>query len=60
MASPRHNQGEIVCQLSLDNINGVLVEFSPRVNKSVDQIIINALNKVIKANITSGHVLTKI
>ena len=42
------------------NINGVLVEFSPRVNKSVDQKIINALNKAIKTNIASGHTLTKI
>lgn len=42
------------------NINGVIVEFSPSVNKSVDQKIINGLNKVVKSGIAPGHVLTKI
>lgn len=42
------------------NINGVLIEFSSNVNKNVDQKIIDALKKVIKTNISNGHVLTKI
>ena len=43
-----------------NNINGVIVEFSPAVNKNVDQKIIDALEKVVKPNIAQGHVLTKI
>ncbi|VAW80170.1 hypothetical protein MNBD_GAMMA15-1450 [hydrothermal vent metagenome] len=42
------------------NINGVLVEFSPNVNKSVDQRIIGALKYVVKTSIATGHVLNKI
>jgi len=42
------------------NINGVMVEFSPNVNKNADQKIIEALKKVVKPDIASGHVLTKI
>lgn len=43
-----------------NNINGVNVEFSPSVNKSVDQRVIDALNVVVKPRIASGHLLTKI
>ena len=43
-----------------NNINGVSVEFSAKVNKSVDQKIINALRQVVKTNIASGHTLFKI
>lgn len=35
-------------------INGVTVEFSPSVNKSADQKIINALKFVIKTDIATG------
>ena len=42
------------------NLNGVLVEFSPKVNKNVDQKIIDALKIIIKPNISTGHTLTKI
>lgn len=42
------------------SINGVAVEFSPAVNSSVDQKIIDALKKVVKTNIAPGHALTKI
>jgi len=42
------------------NINGVLVEFSPNVNKSVDQKIIDALKHVLSTNVASGHVLAKV
>lgn len=42
------------------NVNGVLVEFSPNVNKDVDQKILEALKKVVKTNIVSGHILRKI
>lgn len=42
------------------NINGVQVEFSPNVNKNVDQKIVDALRRVVKVNIASGHSLTKI
>lgn len=31
-----------------DNINGVEIEFSSAVNKSVDQRVIDALDKVVK------------
>ena len=43
-----------------NKINGVSVEFSAKVNKGVDQKIINALKKVVKTNIASGHTLFKI
>jgi len=42
------------------NINGVLIEFSPNVNKSVDQKIIDALKHLLSKNAASGHVLTKV
>lgn len=42
------------------NINGVSVEFSPNVNKSVSQRVIDALRAVVKPNIAPGHVLNKI
>lgn len=42
------------------SLNGVTVEFSPSVNKSVDQKVIDALKKVVKPAIATGHVLTKI
>jgi len=41
------------------NINGVVVEFSPAANKSVDQRVIDALKMVVKPNIALGHVLAK-
>lgn len=43
-----------------NSINGVTVEFSPNVNKNVNQRVIDALTAVVKPNIASGHVLTKI
>lgn len=44
----------------LSSINGVIVEFSPAANKSVDQRIIDALRMVARPDIAQGHVLTKI
>lgn len=44
----------------LGNINGVLIEFSPNVNKNVDQKIIDALKHVLSTNVASGHTLTKV
>jgi hypothetical protein len=43
-----------------DSINGVEVEFSDAVNTSVDQKVIDALNKVVKPGIASGHILNKV
>ena len=43
-----------------DNINGVELEFSDAVNKSVDQRVIDVLNKVVKPGIASGSLLKKI
>lgn len=43
-----------------NSINNVTVEFATAVNKSVDQKVIDGLKKVIKTNIATGHVLTKI
>lgn len=43
-----------------NNINGVNIEFSSTVEKNVDQKIINALEHVIKSNIASDYILTKI
>jgi hypothetical protein len=43
-----------------DKINGVTVEFGSSVDKSVDQRVIDALKKVVKPGIASGHTLTKI
>lgn len=42
------------------NINGVLIEFSPNVNKNVDQKIVDALKHVLSTNVVPGHVLTKV
>lgn len=42
------------------NINGVLIEFSPKVNKNVDQKIIDALKHTLSVNVASGHSLTKV
>jgi len=42
------------------SINGVTVEFSPTVNKEVDQRIIDALEHCIKTDIAPGHILSKI
>jgi len=42
------------------NINGVLIEFSPNVNKDVDQKIIDALKQVITPNIVTNYTLRKI
>ena len=41
-------------------INGVTIEFSSAVNKSVDQKVIDGLKKVIKPAIATGYTLTKI
>lgn len=43
-----------------NSINGVAVEFSPNVNKNVNQRVVDALTAVVKSNIAPGHVLTKI
>ena len=43
-----------------NNINGVEIEFSDAVNTSVDQRVIDALNKVVKPGIAAGHLLNKI
>lgn len=43
-----------------NNINGVLIEFSPNVNRNVNQRVIDALTLVVKPNVASGQVLTKI
>jgi len=43
-----------------NSINGVTIEFSSAVNNSVDQKIIEALNKVVKPAIATGHTLNKI
>jgi hypothetical protein len=43
-----------------NSINGVEVEFSDAVNTSVDQGVIDALNKVVKPGIATGHLLNKI
>jgi len=42
------------------NINGVIIEFSPNVNKSVDKKVIDALEYVLRTNVVSGHVLKKV
>lgn len=42
-----------------DNINGVEIEFSSAVNKSVDQRVIDALDKVVKPGIAPGNLLNK-
>lgn len=42
------------------NINGVIIEFSPKVNKSVDQKIINALKHILNTNRAPGHTLTRV
>ena len=42
------------------SVNGVLIEFSPSVNKTVDQKIIDALKHCIKPNIAKGYALSKI
>ncbi len=42
------------------NINGVTVEFSPNVNKAVDQRVIDALKVVVKPQVAAGHMLSKI
>lgn len=41
-------------------INGVTVDFSSAVNKSVDQKIIDALKQVVKPAIATGYTLSKI
>jgi len=41
-------------------INGVLVEFSPAVNKEVGQRVIDALKHVVTTNVADGHALDKI
>jgi hypothetical protein len=46
--------------VTLGNINGVEIEFSSAVNKSVDQRVIDALDKVVKPGIAPGNLLNKI
>lgn len=41
-------------------INGVTVEFSSAVNKSVEKKIVDGLKQIIKPGIATDHVLTKI
>jgi len=41
-------------------INGVTVEFSPAVNKTVDQKVIDGLKKIVKPSIATGYTLSKI
>ncbi len=43
-----------------NSINGVIIEFATAVNKSVDQRVIDALDKIIKPSIAPGHTLSKI
>jgi hypothetical protein len=43
-----------------NKINGVLIEFSPNVNRNVDQKIIDGLKLVIKNTIATGYFLNKI
>jgi hypothetical protein len=43
-----------------DNINAVTIEFSPNVNKNVDQKIIDGLNLVIKNTIAKDYFLNKV
>lgn len=43
-----------------NSINGVEVEFSDALNTSVDQGVIDALNKEVKLGIATGHLLNKI
>lgn len=42
------------------SINGVTIEFSETVNKTVDQKIIDALKHCIKPNIAKGYALSRI
>ena len=42
------------------NINGVVVEFSARVNKSVDQRVVDALTAVVRPAISKTHGLSRI
>lgn len=41
-------------------INGVTVEFSKAVNKTVNQKVIDGLQKIVKPAIATGHTLTNI
>lgn len=41
-------------------VNGVTIEFSPNVNKNVDQKIINSLQHVLSSNVATGHILSKV
>lgn len=41
-------------------INGVTVEFSSAVNKTVEQRIIDGLKKIVKPSIATGYTLSKI
>jgi len=42
------------------NINGTVIEFSPNVNKNVDQKILDTLKHVLNTNVASGRILTKV
>ena len=46
--------------VTLGNINGVEIEFSSAVNKSVDQKVIDVLDKGVKPGIASENILNKI
>tara|TARA_B100000767_G_C19384746_1_gene377424 strand:+ start:355 stop:567 length:213 start_codon:yes stop_codon:yes gene_type:complete len=46
--------------VTLGNINGVEIEFSSAVNKSVDQKVIDVLDKDVKPGIAPGNLLNKI
>ncbi|MBB5321630.1 hypothetical protein [Marinobacter oulmenensis] len=41
-------------------VNGVVVEFSSNVNRSVDEKIINALKHILHTDISSGHKLNRV
>jgi hypothetical protein len=41
-------------------INDVVIEFSPKVNRNVDQKIVDALKLVIKKTMVKGQPLNKI
>ncbi|MCF6252509.1 MAG: hypothetical protein L3J75_14775 [Methylococcaceae bacterium] len=42
------------------NINGVTIEFSSLVNKSVDPRVVDALKLIVKTNIATSKVLSKL
>lgn len=42
------------------NINNIFIEFSPSVNKNVDQKVVDALKYVLSTSVSPGHTLTKV